>query len=64
MEKDKQIRIRARTVRLLRMFAGELQREIGENISDDAALFGVFKRYRPDLVDHLEELERKESDKD
>jgi hypothetical protein len=62
MEKDKQLRIKANTLRLVRMFAGEIQMQIGKNITDDEAIYGLIKQFRPDLIERLKEVENKEGD--
>ena len=61
MNKDKQIRIKSNTLKLVRIFAGQLQIASGENITDDDAIYELFKLYRPDIIDHLKEIEAKQS---
>jgi hypothetical protein len=59
---ERQMRIKARTLRLLRMFAGEIQMQIGKNITDDDAIYNLIKQFRPDLIERLKEVEEKEGD--
>jgi hypothetical protein len=63
MEKDKQIRMKATTLKLIRILAGELQMQTGENITDDMAIYEMFRQYRPDLIERLKEIEENQSDK-
>jgi hypothetical protein len=62
MAQDRQMRIKEHTLRLLRMFAGEIQMQSGKNITDDDAIYSLIKQYRPDLIERLKEVEEKEAD--
>jgi hypothetical protein len=64
MKKDKHMRIKASTLKLLRVFAGELQIQSGENITDDDAIYELFKLCRPDIIEHVKEIEEKQSKED
>jgi hypothetical protein len=61
MSKDKQIRVKANTLKLVRIFAGQMQIATGENITDDDAIYELFKLYRPDIIEILKEIEEKQS---
>jgi hypothetical protein len=52
--KEVTMRVKDDTLRLINMFAGELQAESGKNISVDTAIREVFTKFRPDLVAKLE----------
>lgn len=54
----KMIRVKEDVVRILRMYAGEVQAESGDPVTDSDALFHVFTTYRPDLVVKLKETEQ------
>ena len=62
MAQDRQMRIKEQTLRLLRMFAGEIQMQSGKNITDDDAIYNLIKQFRPDLIERLKEVEEKEGD--
>jgi hypothetical protein len=63
MTKDRQIRMKEITLKLVRILAGELQMQTGENITDDMAIYEMFKQYRPDIIERLKEIESNQSDK-
>lgn len=46
------------SLKLIRMYAGELQLKTGKSISDAQAVFELFKTCRPDLVELMEANER------
>jgi hypothetical protein len=60
MANKKPVKPKSRSLRLLRMFAGEMQLKIGANVSDDAAMYELFRLYRPDLIELLHEIELEE----
>jgi hypothetical protein len=60
---EKQVRMKGDTLKLVRIFAGELQMKTGKNISDDAAIYEMFRQYRPDIIERLQEIEENQSDK-
>jgi hypothetical protein len=60
---DRQVRMKGDTLKLVRIFAGEMQMKTGENFSDDAAIYEMFKQYRPDIIERLKEIEVNQSDK-
>ena len=55
MAKGHQVRVQEETLKLVRMYAGELQMDTGDNISDNDAIFELFKLYRADLIKKLRE---------
>jgi len=57
-EKNVYMRTSEDTRRLVRIFAGEIQMETGKSVSDNDALAELFKRYRPDLMDRLEDIKK------
>ena len=58
MVKDKQVRVKDDTLRLVRMFAGQLQLKTGgENVSDDVAIYEIIRECKPDLLRQLEEIQ-------
>jgi hypothetical protein len=61
VNKDKQIRVKANTLKLVRIFSGQMQIATGENITDDDAIYELFKLYRPDIIEILKEIEEKQS---
>ena len=61
MNKDKHIRIKASTLKLIRIFAGQMQIASGENVTDDDAIYELFKLHRPDIIEILKEIEEKQS---
>jgi hypothetical protein len=64
MNKDKHIRIKASTLKLIRIFAGQMQIATGENVTDDDAIYELFKLHRPDIIEILKEIEEKQSKED
>jgi len=46
------------SLKLIRMYAGELQLKTGKSISDAQAILELFKTCRPDLVELMEANER------
>ncbi|MDZ4671955.1 MAG: hypothetical protein SH821_13875 [Phototrophicales bacterium] len=48
------------TKRLLRMAGAKIQFETGESVSDNDALYDLFKTYRPDLIEELEAQKKRE----
>jgi hypothetical protein len=61
MNKDRQIRLKANTLKLVRIFAGQMQIASGENVTDDDAIYELFKLHRPDIIEILKEIEEKQS---
>ncbi len=45
-----QVRVSATTQRMIRQYAGILQRQSGKRITDDDALRDLFERFLPDIV--------------
>jgi hypothetical protein len=57
-KKAKQARLSEPSLKLIRMFAGELQLKTGKSVSDAQAVFELFKNYRPDLIALMEANEK------
>lgn len=55
----RELNIRPETLKLVRMYAGELQMDTGDNISDNDAIYELFKLYRADLIKKLRDKPRK-----
>jgi len=55
--KSKPARLDVKSLKLVRMYAGELQLKTGQSVSDAKAIFELFKACRPDLVALLESTE-------
>ncbi len=53
------LHMKEETLKLVRMYAGELQMDTGDNISDNDAIYELFKLYRADLVKKLRDKQRK-----
>jgi hypothetical protein len=62
MTDDKQVRMKRNTLKLVRIFAGELQMKTGQNISDDAAIYELFKICRPDIIERLKEIQKEDAE--
>ena len=58
MAKGKQVRVQEETLKLVRMYAGEMQMDTGDNISDNDAIYELFRLYRADLIKKLGEKQR------
>lgn len=54
--KSKQTRMSGDSLRLIRMYAGELQLNTGDNYSDAQAVYELFRTCRPDLVAKLSQI--------
>lgn len=63
MARDKQTRLKEKTLKVVRIFAGEMQMATGDNITDDMAIYEMFKLYRPDLIERLAEIEESQPEK-
>ena len=61
MNKDRQIRLKTNTLKLVRILAGQMQSASGENITEDDAIYELFKLYRPDIIEIREEIEEKQA---
>jgi hypothetical protein len=55
-QKSIPMRVKESTLKLIRMYAGQLQTETGESVSDDDAIREVFKRFLPEVVNRMEEI--------
>lgn len=54
--KSKQTRLSDDSLKLIRMYAGELQLNTGENYSDAQAVYELFRTCRPDLIAKLSQI--------
>ena len=61
-QKSAPVRIKENTQRLIRMYAGELQLDTGENFSDDDAIYALFEKFRPDLIERLQEMQKSKTE--